>query len=46
MKRGFKTGMVLGGLIGVSGAMFISMDKQQMRKVKKTVSDMQSIIKK
>ena len=46
MKRKFSTGLVLGGLIGISGAMFMSMDKQQIKKVKKTMSDMPHIMKK
>lgn len=44
-RKNFTTGMILGSIVGASSALFMNMDKRQVKKMKKTVNDMQSMMR-
>lgn len=45
MKQRFTTGIFLGGLLGASATMLMEMDKKQLRKMKKRMNNMQSLLR-
>lgn len=45
MRTRFATGIIVGGLIGASTAMFMDMDKKSVKKLKKRMDTMQSKLK-